>query len=172
MLKIGLMSDTHSCLDPQLFDLFAPCDEIWHAGDFGNMAVVEQLRGFRPLRGVYGNIDGADIRAQFAENEVFTCEGLKVCMTHIGGSATRYPARVRLLLQAHSPHVFICGHSHLLLIQPQVGFNCLHINSGACGNEGWHKEKTALRFDIADGKIKNMELLKLGLRGSHQAHEI
>lgn len=165
MKKIGLLSDTHSYLDEQIFELFADCDEVWHAGDFGEGQVLERLQTFKPLRGVYGNIDTASVRAQMPENEIFDLEGLRVVMTHIGGSAQRYSARVRALLSQYQPHIFICGHSHILQIQPQAGFNCLHINPGAAGNEGWHKERTALRFSVEAAKIQNLELLRLGTRG-------
>ncbi len=167
MKKIGLMSDTHSFLDPKVFKYFADCDEIWHAGDFGNMEIVEALEEFKPLRGVWGNIDGHKIRADFPEDLRFDCEGLPVFMTHIGGYPGKYNPRVREILKNNPPRngLFICGHSHILKVIPDKTFGFLHINPGACGNEGWHKAKTLVRFSVENGKPGNLEVIEIGARG-------
>jgi len=168
MKRIGLLSDTHSFLDPQIFDDFKNCDELWHAGDIGNLETLEALEAFKPVRAVYGNIDGAKIRRACPLNQRFTVEGLDVFMTHIGGYPGRYNARVRELLRENPPNLYICGHSHILKIMPDRKLNMLHINPGACGRHGFHKEKTIVRFGIEAGKIKELEVVNLGKRGSIQ----
>jgi uncharacterized protein len=167
VFKIGLLSDTHSFLDPKVFDYFADCNEVWHAGDFGSMAVVDALRAFKPLRGVYGNIDNAAIQAEMPEDLRFVCAGLPVFMTHIGGYPGRYAPRVRRLLQADPPRggLFICGHSHILKAMPDRSQDFLHLNPGACGHEGWHSIRTLMRFTIEEGRIGNLEVIELGRRG-------
>lgn len=164
-MKIGLLSDTHSFLDPKVFDYFAEVDEIWHAGDIGDPAVSEQLLAFKPFRAVYGNIDEPALRHQFPENEIFEIAGLKVFMTHIGGYPGRYNARVRRLLKEHQPGLYICGHSHILKVMPDPEHDLLHINPGACGRHGFHKMRTIVRFVIEAGKITQLEVIELGLRG-------
>jgi uncharacterized protein len=164
-MKIGLMSDTHSFLDEKIFEYFKDVDEIWHAGDFGTEGVADALEKFKPMRGVYGNIDNQALRARFPENLRWNAEGMDVWMTHIGGYPHKYPARIRDVLKTNPPNLFICGHSHILKIMPDRDFNLLHINPGACGNEGWHKMKTLVRFSIENGKIQNMDVVELGLRG-------
>jgi hypothetical protein len=161
-VKIGLLSDTHSFLPPKVFHYFEDCDEIWHAGDFGTIELADQLAAFKPLRGVYGNIDGKDLRAKYPENLRFSCNGLAVFMTHIGGYPGKYAPRVRPLLQQNPPNLFITGHSHILKIMPDKDLGFLHINPGACGNEGWHKVKTLVRFSITNGKIHDLEVIELG----------
>jgi putative phosphoesterase len=166
MLTIGLLSDTHGYLDARIFEHFADCDEIWHAGDFGNLALAQQLADFKPLRGVYGNIDSADLRAQYPENLRFELEGVEVLMTHIASTPPNYNKRVKALLaQAPKPHLLICGHSHILQVLPDNAHNLLFINPGACGQEGWHKQKTLLKFQLSAGKIHNLQLIELGARG-------
>ena len=165
-MRIGLLSDTHSYLDPQLLPLFEECDELWHAGDVGQVAVIEKLEAFRPLRGVYGNIDDATVRRIFPLNQVFTLEGVKVCMTHIGGYPGRYTARVRQWLDEERPKLYICGHSHILKVMPDRKRELLHINPGAAGIHGFHKMRTATRFTLDNGSIKDLEVLELGLRGA------
>jgi uncharacterized protein len=154
------MSDTHSHLDAEVFNFFAQVDEIWHAGDFGATAVPDALEAFKPLRGVYGNIDSTEIRQRFGEHLEWETEGLNVYMTHIGGFPGKYPTRIREELKARKPDLFICGHSHILKIIPDKTLNLLHINPGACGLEGWHKLKTWIRFEVADGKISQLEILE------------
>lgn len=166
-MRIGLLSDTHSYLDHKVFDYFAECDEVWHAGDFGTMDVLDQLRAFKPFRGVYGNIDGADIRAEVPLDERFVCEGVPVFMTHIGGYPGRYEPRVRQLLLDNPPTkgLFISGHSHILKVIPDRKLDFLHINPGACGNYGWHKVKTLVRFTLEAGRISDLQIIELGSRG-------
>lgn len=168
MMRIGLMSDTHSFLDDKVFQYFAACDEVWHAGDFGSMAVVDALRAFKPLRGVYGNIDGAGIRAEMPLDLRFECEGVQVLMTHIGGYPGRYDPRIRAILKSDPPTggLFISGHSHILKVMPDKTGGFLHINPGACGNEGWHKVKTLVRFTLDAGSIRDLQIIELGSRGT------
>lgn len=164
-MKIGLLSDTHSFLDPKVFTHFKDCDEIWHGGDVGDQSVLDELEAFKPLRGVYGNIDGAAIRTRLPLNQHFTVEGLTVFMTHIGGYPGRYTARVRKLLDKTKPSLYVCGHSHILKVMMDKKRRCLHMNPGACGNHGFHRVKTLLRFDVADGRVDNLEVIELGARG-------
>lgn len=161
MKKIGLLSDTHSYLDPAVFKYFDKCHEIWHAGDFGNIAVADELQAFKPLRGVYGNIDGADVRTIYPENLRFNCEQVDVWITHIGGYPNRYAPKVKNEIYINPPKLFICGHSHIVKIIYDKKINCLHINPGAAGKHGWHKVRTLLRFDINGDRIENMELIEL-----------
>ena len=165
-MRIGLLSDTHGQLDGALMRHLAECDEIWHAGDIGNVGVTDRLAQFRPLRAVYGNIDGHVARLQFKETEVFTLEGVKVCMTHIGGAYGKYPAQVRKLLQAERPRLFICGHSHILRVMNDPAMGCLCMNPGAAGDHGFHIVRTVLRFTVTDGTIKDLEAIELGRRGT------
>ena len=165
MISIGLMSDTHSFLDDKVFTHFANCDEIWHAGDIGSMEVVEKLEAFKPLRAVYGNIDGAEIRRAFPEDLRFEVEGLSVWITHIGGYPGRYSKRVREQMPFDPPGLFISGHSHILKVMPDKKFGLLHMNPGACGNHGFHKIKTLLRFTVSSGRVGNLEAIEIGTRG-------
>jgi putative phosphoesterase len=162
--RIGLISDTHSFLDEQVFTYFEKCDEIWHAGDFGNIALAEKLAAFKPLKGVYGNIDGQDIRAVYPEVNAFTCEEVKVLMIHIGGYPPKYNPNSRPLLKKHKPKLFICGHSHILKVIYDEQLACLHINPGAAGREGWQDMRTIMRFTIDGADIKDAEIIKLGKR--------
>lgn len=165
MKKIGLLSDTHSYLDPSVFEYFKNVDEIWHAGDIGSMEVLEQLEAFKPTKAVYGNIDHAQLRRACPEHQRFDCEGMDIWITHIGGYPGRYDRRIRDAIRANPPDIFICGHSHILKIMPDKKLNLLHINPGACGNHGFHKMKTMVRFVIEEGRAKDMEVIELGLRG-------
>lgn len=162
-MRIGLMSDTHSFLDPRVFGHFEECDEIWHAGDFGSMELIDSLRAFKPLRGVFGNIDNNLIQAEFPLDLRFTCAGVPVYMTHIGGYPGKYHPRVRPLLADNPPvnGLFITGHSHILKVMPDKQLQFLHINPGACGNEGWHRIKTLIRFTLDSGSISNLEIIEL-----------
>lgn len=165
MRRIGLLSDTHGWLDERVFEYFAECDEIWHAGDIGDAAVADRLEAFRPLRAVYGNIDGRELRQRFPEDQRFFCEEVEVWITHIGGYPGRYTTRVRQQLVQHPPRLFICGHSHILKVMPDRKFNLLHINPGACGNQGFHRMKTIVRFSIDGDNISDLQVIELGLRG-------
>lgn len=164
-MKIGLISDTHSHLEDKVFEYFAHCDEVWHAGDFGE-GVLEKLEAFKPVRAVFGNIDSQDLRQRLPEDLWFTCEGLIIFMTHIGGAPPNYNPRVKKILKERIPDIFICGHSHILRIKKDVAFNnMLYLNPGAAGNHGFHTIKTLVRFEITEGVIKNMEVIELGKRG-------
>ncbi len=166
MKKIGLLSDTHHYLDDAIFRHFECCDEIWHAGDFGTYEVAEKLKSFKPLRGVYGNIDGQDIRAHFPLKQEWLCENVSVLMTHIGGSPPRYNPATRKDLEIAKPRLFICGHSHILKIVFDKQLQCLYMNPGAAGNQGWHKIRTIVRFEIDQMDMRNCEVIELGRRGS------
>ncbi len=166
MKKIGLLSDTHSFLDEKIFSYFETCDEIWHAGDIGAAEVADRLEKFKPFRAVYGNIDDPAMRRRFPLDLRFDCEGLDVFITHIGGYPGKYTARVREILKTDPPGLYICGHSHILKVMPDKQIGLLHINPGACGNEGFHSIKTIIRFDVAEGKISNLEVIELGRRGA------
>lgn len=163
MVTIGLLSDTHGFLDDSVFKHFADCDEIWHAGDFGP-EVAEKLVAFKPLRGVYGNIDGKEIRAEFPEHIRFSIEGLDVWITHIGGYPGKYSLQVKGEIYTKPPKLFICGHSHILKVMYDKKIDCLHINPGAAGNSGWHRVKTLIKFSVTDGKIHNLAAIEIGNR--------
>ena len=164
MLKIGLLSDTHHFLDESVFRHFEHCHEIWHAGDFGTAGLATRLSDFRPLRGVYGNIDGADIRRGFPEKLTWEAEGVKVFMTHIGGYPPRYTPSIKNELQKTGPRLFICGHSHILKIIYDERLHCLHMNPGAAGRQGWHTVRTLVRFTIDGTDIRDCEVIELGPR--------
>ena len=161
MTKIGLLSDTHSYLDEAVFTYFADCDEIWHAGDFGDSEVADRLEAFKLLRGVYGNIDGRDLRLRFPEDLRFKCEEVDVLMTHIGGYPGKYAARIKASLIQNPPQLFITGHSHILKVIFDPKIHCLHLNPGAAGKHGWHKVRTLMRFEINGNKIENLEVIEL-----------
>ena len=164
MTRIGLISDTHNYLDEAVYQHFEQCDEIWHGGDFGTADIATNLQAFKPLRGVYGNIDGYDIRSQFPETLRFTCEAVNVFITHIGGYPGKYAPAIRQELYNNPPQLFICGHSHILKIIYDDKLQCLHINPGAAGNYGWHKVRTLVRFDIDGKNMKNCQVIELGKR--------
>lgn len=159
------MSDTHGYLDEVMLEHFTACDEIWHAGDLGTGNIAGRLQTFKPLRAVYGNIDDLAMRQQFPEDLRFVCAGVSVFMTHIGGYPGKYVPRVRRILEADPPQLFICGHSHILKIVPDPKLGLLHLNPGACGHEGFHLMRTMLRFSLEDGKVRDMEVIELGRRG-------
>jgi putative phosphoesterase len=161
MVKVGLIADTHSFLDDAVFKHFANCDEIWHAGDFGNLELADQMAAFKPLRGVYGNIDGQDVRLVYPEHLRFKCEELDVWMTHIGGYPGKYSPAVRPEIYANPPKLFISGHSHILKVIYDPKISCLHINPGAAGKQGWHKVRTLVRFNVSGEKIENLEVVEL-----------
>ena len=164
MIRIGLISDTHGFLDEAVFKYFENCDEVWHAGDFGNEELAKRLKEKKRLKGVYGNIDGQDIRVEYPEQLVFMCEEVKVMMRHIGGSPPKYNPETRKELSIHKPKLFISGHSHILKVIYDDKINCLHINPGAAGKQGWHKIRTIIRFSIDGPDIKNCEVIELGKR--------
>ena len=163
MKKIGLLSDTHGFLDDAIYKYFDDCDEIWHAGDFG-ANVAGPLAKFKPLRGVYGNIDGKEIRSEFPEHLKFNCENVAVWMTHIGGYPNHYSHQVKEEIYTKPPKLFISGHSHILKVMYDDKIKCLHINPGAAGKSGWHKVKTLIRFCISEENIHTLEAIELGNR--------
>jgi len=164
MTRIGLIADTHHYLDPAVFKHFENCDEIWHAGDFGTSEISDELKAFKPLRGVYGNIDGYDIRSEFPEDLIFTCEQVKVFIKHIGGYPNRYAPGFKNTIVKERAQLFISGHSHILKVMFDEKLQCLHMNPGAAGKQGWHKVRTIIRF-VIDGKdMKNCEVIELGKR--------
>ena len=163
MKKIGLISDTHGFLDDAVYKYFDECDEIWHAGDFGPN-VLAPLAAFKPLRGVYGNIDDAEIRNEFPEHLRFKCEEVDVWMTHIGGYPDKYAPQVKRTIYTNPPQLFISGHSHILKVMFDKKIQCLHINPGAAGKHGWHQKRTLIRFSISAEKIHNLEAIELGVR--------
>ena len=165
MTRIGLISDTHGWLDEAVFAHFESCDEIWHAGDFGTVEVADRLKAFKPLRGVYGNVDGADIRSEYPEILRFKCEEVTVVIKHIGGYPGHYAPDIREELKANPPKLFISGHSHILKIMFDEKLQCLHMNPGAAGRHGWHKMRTLIRFQVDGNKMSNCEVIELGKRG-------
>lgn len=167
MVKVGLLSDTHGYLDPKIFQHFKDCDEVWHAGDIGTSPLAEALENFKPLKAVYGNIDDKKLQLKYPEDLFFTCEEVNVWITHIGGVPPNYNSRVKKMLRTNIPHLFICGHSHILRIKRDPNFNnMLYVNPGAAGNQGFHSMKTLIRFDINGNAIQNMEVVELGRRGA------
>lgn len=164
-MRIGLLSDTHGFLDQEIAELLAPCDEIWHAGDFGGIEVADRLARIHPLVGVYGNIDGRDVRIVYPEEQVFVREGITIYMTHIAGYPGRYAARVKARIKEVKPDLVVCGHSHILKILRDPTFGHLHVNPGAVGHHGFHLRRTLLRFQLSEGRIHGMEVADLGKRG-------
>lgn len=161
MTRIGLLSDTHGYWDERYLKYFEPCDQIWHAGDIGSMEIVERLEAFRPLKAVYGNIDGQDMRRLFPEIARFTVNGADVLMKHIGGYPGKYDASIRSTLFANPPRLFISGHSHILKVKYDKSLNLLHINPGAAGIYGFHTVRTLVRFCIDNGSFSDLEVIEL-----------
>jgi uncharacterized protein len=169
MTRIGLISDTHGFLDEKVFDDFNNCDEVWHAGDFGEgvaqrLSFANSSGEKKRIQGVFGNIDDVAIRSEFPEQLVFMCEEVKVMIRHIGGSPPRYNPETRKELALHQPQLFISGHSHILKIMYDEKINCLHMNPGAAGKQGWHKVRTLIRFVIDGKNMKDCEVIELGKR--------
>jgi len=161
MTRIGLISDTHSYLDNSVFKHFENVDEIWHAGDFGNIDLADRLAVLKPLKGVYGNIDGQDIRRTYPLNLRFKCENVDVWITHIGGYPDRYNQAVKPEIYTNPPQLFITGHSHILKVIYDKKISCLHLNPGAAGKQGWHKVRTLMRFSIDGDKIQDLQVIEL-----------
>ena len=161
MKRIGLLSDTHSHLGEDVIKHLQDCDEIWHGGDFGSEEVAEKLRQLAPLKGVYGNIDGQYIRSAFPENNLFQTEGALILMRHICGSPPKYNEECRKLLVTHQPKLLVCGHSHILRIQFDPSRNCLYMNPGAAGKQGWHKVRTLIRFIIDGADFRDCKVVEL-----------
>ena len=163
MKKIGLLSDTHGFLDDKVFEHFKDCDEVWHAGDIGTVEVADRLAAFKPLRAVYGNIDGDKLRVMFQQHERWMCEGVDVWMTHIGGYPGKYAREVKPEILMHPPKLFISGHSHILKVMYDRKLGTLHINPGAEGKYGFHNVRTLVRFEIDGTDIRNLEVIEIGL---------
>lgn len=161
MTRIGLLSDTHGYWDDRYVKYFESCDEIWHAGDIGSLELAERLAAVRPLRAVYGNIDGHDIRIRYPETARFTVDGADVMMKHIGGYPGKYDPSIRGQILVHPPKLFISGHSHILKVQYDKTLRLLHVNPGAAGKYGFHKVRTLVRFTIDNGSFSDMEVIEL-----------
>lgn len=164
MKKILLLSDTHSYIDNQIIKFIEQADEVWHAGDIGDLKVTDTIKKLKPLRAVYGNIDDANARLEFPLDNTFILENISVWITHIGGYPNKYHQRIRENLTKKPPKLFICGHSHILKVQYDKKLNLLHINPGAAGKHGFHKVRTMVRFELNKGNIENMEVIELETR--------
>lgn len=160
MTRILLLSDTHSYIDATILKHVKNADEVWHAGDIGDLKVTDTIKEIKPLRAVYGNIDNTEARMEFPEINRFMCEGIDVFITHIGGYPGRYNPKIRPMLQSNPPKLFICGHSHVLKVMPDNKLNLLHMNPGAIGKHGFHNVRTMLRFTIDKAKIDNLEVIE------------
>lgn len=160
MKKILLISDTHGCIDERILKYVNQADEVWHAGDIGAVEVTDTIKKLKPLRAVYGNIDGTEARSEFPEDLYFECEQVGVFMTHIGGYPGKYVARVKQELLKYKPKIYICGHSHILKVQFDATLGVLHLNPGAAGISGFHQVRTMLRFTIDGTEIKDMEVIE------------
>jgi putative phosphoesterase len=161
MTKIGILSDTHAWWDDKYGDHFSSCDEIWHAGDIGSALVADRLSALKPLRAVYGNIDGQELRLRYPKIARFTVEDRRVMMTHIGGYPGRYDPSIRAELFDAGPDIFVAGHSHILKVMFDSRLNCLHINPGAAGRSGIHQVRTLVRFVIDGAAVKDLEVIEL-----------
>lgn len=166
MKKILLLSDTHSYIDDSILKYAHQADEIWHAGDIGDLSVTDTLKAIKPLRAVYGNIDDDKARMEFPLHNRFMCEGVDVWITHIGGYPGKYNPTIRAELIKNPPKLFICGHSHILKVIFDKKLNLLHMNPGACGKHGFHDIRTMLRFVIDGDKIKDLEIIEIGKRAT------
>ena len=164
MKKILLLSDTHSHIEDAILKYVNQADEVWHAGDIGNLVVTDTIKKLKPLRAVYGNIDDDKARVEFPLNNRFFCEGVDVWITHIGGYPGKYNQAIRAEIQSNPPKLFICGHSHILKVQFDKTLNLLHMNPGAAGIYGFHQVRTMLRFEIDGEKIQNLEIIEIGKR--------
>ena len=164
MKRILLLSDTHSYIDDAILAHVKQADEVWHAGDIGDLEVTDKIKALKPLKAVYGNIDGSEIRLEFPEHNRFTCEGVDVWITHIGGYPKAYNVRVREDIKKNPPKLFISGHSHILKVMTDKTLNLLHMNPGAVGKHGFHKVRTMLRFTIDNKKIDNLEVIEFDKR--------
>ncbi len=161
MKRIGLLSDTHSYWDDRYIKYFADCDEIWHAGDIGSIEILERLEAIKPVRAVYGNIDGQSVRICTKQHLRFEIEGASIWMTHIGGYPGKYAREVMPEIFRHPPKLFISGHSHILKVMYDKTLDCLHINPGAAGMYGFHKKRTLVRFCIENGEFRDLEIIEL-----------
>lgn len=169
-MNIGILSDTHGYMDNRILSYLQECEEIWHIGDFGDMSVIEELDKIAPLRGVYGNVDGQAIRQRFPEHERFNIAGFDVWMTHIGGYPGKYEPHIRKSIQENPPDIFLSGHSHILKVKRDNNLDLLHLNPGAAGNTGFHKQRTLLLMQLAERAIKDLRVVELGKRGKTASH--
>lgn len=158
MKRIGILSDTHGKVPQQVYSFSKDCDELWHAGDMG-YGVLEQLREFKPVVGVFGNMDGWDVRYEVPETQLFEREGIRILMTHIGGYPGHYEPRIKPILRNDKPAIFVCGHSHILKVMYDEEYQLLHINPGAAGSQGFHKVSTLVRL-VLDGTPKDLEIME------------
>ncbi len=158
MVRIGLLSDTHSHFDDDMRDFLQSVDQVWHAGDIGNVGLLDDLQKFKPVVAVYGNIDDAVVRRCVPETQVFMVEQVKVAMMHIGGYPGKYEPKAMALIKAERPKIFVCGHSHILKVMYDKNFDCLHLNPGASGKYGFQPKRTMLRFAIDGSDIKDLEV--------------
>lgn len=158
MKKIGILSDTHGIIAPQIYTFFKDCDELWHAGDMG-YGVLQKLREFKSVVGVWGNIDGPDVRFEVPQNQIFEREGMKIVMTHIGGYPKHYEPRMKPILRNEKPQIFVSGHSHILKVMYDQEYQLLHINPGAAGRQGFQKVDTLIRLTL-DGVPKDLEIME------------
>ncbi|RPH33712.1 MAG: metallophosphoesterase [Bacteroidales bacterium] len=161
MTRIGLLSDTHGHWDERLASFFEGCDEIWHAGDIGSLDVADAMARFKPFKAVHGNIDDNRLRVIYPKIQRFTCEGVDVFITHIGGVPSRYERAIIPIIETNPPKLFICGHSHILKVMFDKKRDFLYMNPGAAGVSGFHKYRTALRFSIDGSDIKDLEVLEI-----------
>jgi putative phosphoesterase len=162
MKKILLLSDTHSHIDETILKYVKLADEVWHAGDIGDLKVTDTIKKLKPLRAVFGNIDNHEARLEFPLNNRFFCEGVEVLITHIGGYPGKYSPAIREEITKNPPKLFICGHSHILKVMFDKKLNCLHMNPGAAGISGFHQKRTMLRFEIDGDKIQSLEIIEIG----------
>lgn len=162
MKKILLLSDTHSYIDEKILKYVKQADEVWHAGDIGDLYVTDTIKALKPLRAVYGNIDSTEARLEFPLHNRFMCEEVDVWITHIGGYPGKYNPSIRQEIYSHPPKIFICGHSHILKVMPDKTTKLLHMNPGAVGKQGFHQVRTMLRFEIDGEKIQNLEVIEFG----------
>lgn len=162
MKKILLLSDTHSHIDETILKYVKLADEVWHAGDIGDLKVTDTIQKLKPLRAVFGNIDNHEARLEFPLNNRFFCEGVDVLITHIGGYPGKYSPVIREEITKNPPKLFICGHSHILKVMFDKKLNCLHMNPGAAGISGFHQKRTMLRFEIDGDKIQSLEIIEIG----------
>ncbi|MDG2173041.1 MAG: metallophosphoesterase family protein [Flavobacteriaceae bacterium] len=160
MKKILLISDTHGYIDEKIIKYASKVDEIWHAGDIGDISVSDKLKKIKPLKAVYGNIDDHNIRAEFPLHNRFMCEKIDVWITHIGGYPKRYNPKILEELKSNSPDLFICGHSHILKVINDKELNLLHMNPGAIGKHGLHRVRTMIQFEISGKKIENLSVIE------------
>lgn len=165
-MKVGVISDTHGHLDPNILNYFRDCQQIWHAGDVGNIEILDRLKEAAELKAVYGNIDDNTVRTSAPEHNFFKVGNVKILITHIAGTPPRYNPGVKKILAEKTPDILVCGHSHILKVMRDPANNLLFINPGAAGVHGFHKIRTLITFEINSDKIENMNVIELGKRGA------